>query len=123
VRLLLDAHVSARGVGRPLRRKGHDVLALNEHTTYDDIPDYEVLTLAADQGRILITHDVEDFPPLLREWAVEERSHAGVILVLGIGTNEFGALIDGLSRLLAARPAQRDWIDLCEILSRRRFES
>jgi predicted nuclease of predicted toxin-antitoxin system len=123
VRVLLDAHVSARGVGRPLSRSGHDVLALHEHAIYDDLADHEVLALAAEEGRILITHDVEDFPLLLREWAAEGRSHAGVVLILGIGNHEFGAVVDGLLRLFEARPAQRAWIDLCEVLSRRRFES
>jgi predicted nuclease of predicted toxin-antitoxin system len=123
VRLLLDAHVSARRVGRPLARKGHDVLALSEHAAHEGLDDEDVLMLAAQKRRILITHDIEDFPPILREWATEGRSHAGVILVYGIRQHEFRTVIDGVSLLLAARPDQREWIDLCEALSRHRFES
>jgi hypothetical protein len=122
VRLLLDAHVSARGVGRSLARKGHDVLALSEHAAYEGLDDEDVLMLAAQDGRILVTHDIEDFPPILREWAAEGRSHAGVILVYGIRQHEFRAVIDGVSVLLAARPNQPDCIDVCEALSRDRLE-
>jgi hypothetical protein len=123
VRLLLDAHVSARGVGRPLGRKGYDVLALSEDPARDGLDDEEVLALGAADGRILVTHDVEDFPPILREWAAEGRSHSGVILVYGIRHREFRAVVDGVSVLLAARPDQRKWIDVCEALSPSRFES
>jgi len=123
VRLLLDAHVSARGVGRRLARKGHDVQALSEDPEHEGLDDEEVLALATEQGRILVTHDVEDFPPILREWAAETRSHAGVVLVHGIDHSEFGLVIDGIQRLLADRPAQESWADVCEVLSRRRFES
>jgi len=123
VRLLLDAHVSARGVGRPLGRKGHDVLALSEDPAREGLDDEEVLALGAADGRILVTHDVEDFPPILREWAAEGRSHSGVILVYGIRQHEFRAVVDGVSALLATRPDQRAWNDLCEGVSRHRIES
>ncbi len=77
--------------------------------------------LAAEDRRILVTHDIEDFPPILREWAAEGRSHAGVILVYGIRQHEFGLLIDGLQELFGERPMQQDWADVSEVLSRSRF--
>jgi predicted nuclease of predicted toxin-antitoxin system len=122
VRLLLDAHVSARGVGLHLGRKGHDVLALTDDPAYEGLDDEGVLTLATAEGRILVTHNVADFPPILREWAAESRSHSGVILVHVIDHAEFGLLIDGLHKLLAERPAQPDWIAVSEVLSRSRFD-
>jgi predicted nuclease of predicted toxin-antitoxin system len=123
VRLLLDAHFSARNVGRPLVRLGHDVLALGEEIVHEGLDDEEVLALAAVEQRILVTGDVDDFPPILREWATEGRRHAGVILVYGIRHRQYEALIDGVVALLAARPDQRAWTDICEGLSRHRFES
>ena len=123
MRLLLHAHVSARGVGRPLIRNGHDVLALNEDLAHEGIADEDVLALATASGRILVTHDVEHFPPILREWAAEGRSHAGVILIHGIDHSEFGIVLDGLQMLFTARARQGAWIDVCEALSRGRFES
>jgi Domain of unknown function (DUF5615) len=123
VRLLLDAHVSARGVARPLRRKGHDVVALSEDAAREGLDNEEALELATAERRILVTYDVEDFPPLLREWAAEGRTHSGVILVHGIGHGEFGAVTGGVTKLIAARPAQSDWTDVCEVLSRGRLAS
>lgn len=122
MRLLLDAHVSARRVGRPLARKGHDVLALGEDAAHEGLDDEDVLALATGDQRILVTHDVEDFPPILREWAAEGRSHAGVILVHGIDHSEFGLVLVGVRKLLDARPVQEDWI-VCDVLSRNRVES
>jgi predicted nuclease of predicted toxin-antitoxin system len=122
VRLLLDAHVSVRGVGRALIRDGHDVLALSEYAAHEGLDDEEVLALATAAERVLVTHDVEDFPPILREWGAEGRSHAGVILIHGIGHREFGVVLGGLRMLLNERDTQAAWIDVCEILSRGRLE-
>jgi Domain of unknown function (DUF5615) len=123
VRLLLDAHFSPRNVGRPLVRREHDVLALGEEAVHEGLDDEEVLALAAEEQRILVTGDVDDFLSILRDWAAEARSHAGVILVYGIRHHEYGALVDGVTALLAARPDQGGWTDICEGLSRHRFES
>jgi hypothetical protein len=78
-----------------------------------------LLALAATDKRILVTHDVKDFPPLLREWAEFGRSHAGVVLVYGIGHDEFDVVIRGLEQLLAIRPSQREWVDVAAGLTRR----
>jgi predicted nuclease of predicted toxin-antitoxin system len=118
VRLLLDAHVSARGVGRALIRNGHDVLALSEDAAHEGLDDEEVLALATGDQRILVTHDVEDFPPILREWAAGGRSHAGAILVHGIDHSEFGLVIAGIHRLLDERPTQQGWVGVSEVLTR-----
>jgi nucleoside-diphosphate-sugar epimerase len=123
VRLLLDAHISGRHVGRRLVQKGHDVLALDGSASYEGLSDEEVLALASDERRILLTRNVDDFSALLREWAAESRSHAGVILVFGIRRHEYRLVIDGVLALLSARPAQEAWTDICEALSRSRFES
>ena len=121
MRLLLDAHISPKGVGRPLSRKGHDALSIAEEPLHEGLDNEEVLALAAAEGRILVTHNVADFPPILREWAAESHGHAGVILVHGIDHSEFGLVIDGLQKLFAERPAQQDWVDVSEVLSRNRF--
>jgi hypothetical protein len=118
VRLLLDAHVSGRRVGRALRTHGHDVRALDEERQLEGLPDDEVLALAASEQRILVTHNVADFPPILREWAEASRSHAGVVLVFGIDHNEFELVVRGLQHLLELRPSQEAWLDYPAILNR-----
>jgi predicted nuclease of predicted toxin-antitoxin system len=118
LRLLLDAHVSGRRVGRPLAAVGHDVRPLDQEAALEALDDEEVLTLAAEDRRILVTHNVADFPAILREWAAAGRSHAGVILVYGIGHNEFGVIRRAVKRGLAQRPRQSEWIDLALVVDR-----
>jgi hypothetical protein len=118
VRLLLDAHVSGPVVGRRLEAGGHDVRALDQEPELEGLEDEEVLALATDEGRILVTHNVSDFPRILREWAGAGRSHAGVILVYGIGHAEFDLVLRGIERWLATRPATEGWIDFPAVVDR-----
>lgn len=119
MRLLLDAHVSGRNVGRRLAQNGHDVRALDQEPALEGLDDDHVLALAATEQRILVTHNVADFPRILREWAAAQRAHAGVILVYGIDHSEFGPIAHGIERWLQLRPAEADWRDFPAILDRR----
>lgn len=117
MRILLDAHVSGRRVGRALRTGGHDVLALDQDETLSRLPDGEVLALAAQEHRVVVTFNVSDFARLAREWAEARRSHAGLILVTDPRTGQ-GAIGRRLEQVLAARPDQEEWIDRVEFLGR-----
>lgn len=86
MRLLLDANLSPKRIGRLLERQGHDVLSLVADPTLSSLDDPEVLVLAADEHRILVTRNARDFAPLLREWAEAGRQHAGCILDDAYGT-------------------------------------
>lgn len=111
MRILLDAHISGRTVGKSLVEGGHDVRALDPDPDLEGLSDPEVLQLAAAERRVLVTANIRDFEPLLREWAGEGRSHAGVILVPSSVRNEaFGVLISGLEETLADTD-QEEWID------------
>jgi predicted nuclease of predicted toxin-antitoxin system len=118
MKLLLDAHISGRTVGKALGEGGHDVRALDSEPELEGLSDPEVLQLAAAEGRILVTANIRDFEPLLREWAGERRSHAGVILVPSSVRNEaFGALISGVQETIAGT-TQEDWLDRVEWIQR-----
>jgi predicted nuclease of predicted toxin-antitoxin system len=119
VRLLLDAHVSGPNVGRRLEHGGHDVRALDQEPALEGLDDDEVLTLAASEQQILVTHNIADFPRILREWATAQRSHAGVILVYGIDHSEFAVVIRGIELWLETRSDHTDWRDLAVVLDRR----
>jgi hypothetical protein len=118
MRLLLDAHVSGRSVGRPLTEKGHDVRALDREPEHEGLDDEDVLELATEDERILVSHNVADFPEILRDWAAAERSHAGAILMYGIDHSEFGLVRRGIERWLNVRPRQKDWFDFCAVVNR-----
>jgi len=118
MRLLLDAHVSGPSVGRRLEHAGHDVRALDQEPALEGLDDDEVLALATAEGRILVTHNVSDFPHIPREWASSGRTHAGVILVYGIGHNEFDLVVRGIERWLDVYHDQSDWTDLPAVVDR-----
>ncbi len=112
MRLLLDANLSGRRIGRALREEGHDVFALGEHPELDGLTDHEVLALAVKQARIVITRNSKDFAPLLREWASESRDHAGCILIWTLGHHQFGPILRGIRGALEDRPRQREWVNV-----------
>src|SRR5215210_4487942 len=111
MKILLDAHISGRTVGKALIEGGHDIRALDSEPELEGYSDPEVLQLAAAEGRVLVTANIRDFEPLLREWAGESRPHAGVILVPRSVRNEaFGVLISGVEEAIAGTD-QEEWVD------------
>ncbi|MGH9247890.1 MAG: DUF5615 family PIN-like protein [Acidimicrobiales bacterium] len=116
MRLLLDANLSPKRIGTPLEKRGHDVLSLASDAALGALDDPEVLELAAEQDRILVTRNSRDFAPLLRGWAEADRHHAGCILIWTLGHHEFGAIIKGVTALLRDRPDAQQWRDLAVAL-------
>jgi predicted nuclease of predicted toxin-antitoxin system len=112
LRLVLDANLSPKRIGGPLAKRGYDVLSLASDAALGALDDPQVLELAAEQARILVTRNARDFAPLLREWAEADRHHAGCILIWTLAHHEFGAIIRGVSRLLDDRPDAGHWRDL-----------
>ena len=116
MRILLNAHISGRTVGKALIEGGHDVRALDSEMELEGLSDPEVLELAATEGRVLVTANIRNFEPILREWAGESRSHAGLILVPSSVRNEsFGVLISGVEETLM-NTRQAGWVDRVEWL-------
>jgi predicted nuclease of predicted toxin-antitoxin system len=116
VRLLLDANMSPRRIGGPLRAGGHDVLALAEDATFEGLADPLVLELAAQQSRILVTRDSRDFALLAREWTERQRPNAGMILIWTLDHARLGAIVAGGERLIDQWPTQERWRDLVAAL-------
>jgi predicted nuclease of predicted toxin-antitoxin system len=118
VRLLLDAHVSGRRIGSALADAGHDVRALDQEPALEGIGDEHVLSLAAEEQRVLVTFDVADFPAIAGEWAQAGRGHAGLLLVHGFTHRQFGAVARAVLAELERRPGAEDWRNLSLIASR-----
>lgn len=118
MKLMLDAHLSGRAVGKALAEGGHEVRALDSESELEGMEDPAVLELASAESRVLVTANVSDFEPLLKEWAEEGRSHAGVILVPSSVPNEaFGVLIRGIRKTLGVL-SREDWANRVEWLRR-----
>ena len=116
MRVLLDAQISGRHIGQPLRSRGHDVLALIEDDELSTLSDEDVMVLAAQEQRIVVTSNVRHFVPIARRWNEVGMNHAGVILVTH-GHQSYGEILRGLDGLFGGRPEQRDWIDRVEFLA------
>lgn len=112
MRLLLDANLSPKRIGSALEKLGHDVVSLASDPGLGALDDPQVLELAAEQDRILITRNSRDFAPLLREWSAGGRHHAGCILIWTLGHHQFGAIIEAVDGLLAVHPDPEQWQDL-----------
>ena len=118
MRILLDAHISGRTIGKALIEDGHELRALDSEVELEGLSDPAVLELASDEGRILVTANIRDFEPLLREWAGESRPHSGVILIPSSVRNEaFGVLIADVKKTLAGT-AQEEWSNRVEWIRR-----
>lgn len=118
MRLLLDAHVSARRIGSALRERGHDVLAVAEERDLDGCPDGELLELASSEQRVLVTFDAADFPRICHEWLELRRPHHGCAVLVGIRHHEFGAIMRALDAAFDARPDPHEWHELLVFVSR-----
>jgi nucleoside-diphosphate-sugar epimerase len=67
MKLMLDAHLSGRAVGKALVESGHDVRALDSESVLEGMEDPAVLELDFAESRVLVTANVSDFEPLLRK--------------------------------------------------------
>jgi hypothetical protein len=118
MRLLLDGHFS-QVVSRPLRASDIDAFTLDEwhDGSYRDFADPVILAAAAAEVRTLVTYDEKSIPDILRAWAMDGRSHAGVVFVNNrtIRQNDFGGLIRALRALVEER-GDEDWQDRVEHL-------
>jgi hypothetical protein len=118
VRLFLDAHVSGRRIADTLRQSGHDVRAADEERALDGWSDDDLLALATNEGRIMVTFNVHDFPLIVRRWSEASRQHAGCAILVGIDHSEFGVILRVLDATLTARPRQQEWRNYACFVSR-----
>lgn len=86
--------------------------ALDQDPALEGVQDEDVLALASQEDRILVTQDFHDFPAILRDWAGARRSHTGAIIVYGIDHSEFELIIRGVQRWVQLYPEPASWADL-----------
>lgn len=110
LRLLLDADMSSRSLVRILIGRGHDVVAAGLRDDLKQLDDPLLFAVAQAQERVVITHNVRDFPGILADWAEGGRSHHGCILS-HLPTNAFAEMRRRFDGWFASFPDRRDWID------------
>ncbi|MGB7190184.1 MAG: DUF5615 family PIN-like protein [Acidobacteriaceae bacterium] len=115
LKLLLDEHISP-DVAKGLRRR-HAGLMIRGLVEWEDgsflgQEDSVCLEEAFHQGFTLVTYDRRTIPPLLKRWAEEAHSHAGVIFVdeKTISPADIGGLVKALASL-AKETRSWNWTD------------
>jgi hypothetical protein len=103
VRLLLDEHYSPK-IAIELRERGYDVASVTERDDLRGLGDRELWSLASAEGRALMTENVADFMPLVREAAAQGERHFGVVFTsprsLPRGPRTIGVYVERLDALL-----------------------
>jgi hypothetical protein len=108
IRFLADAdfnHAIVKGCRR--QEPAMDFLTANE-AKLEGIPDPDVLALAAEQDRILVTHDRQTMPRHFAEFLMSGRSCPGVFLVSQHAS--IADVIDALVLVWVASDAQ-EWVN------------
>ena len=118
MRLFLDAQVSGRRIAEALRDAGLEMRAADEERALDGWSDADLLALASQEGRIMVTFNVLDFPHIAQRWAEEGWHHSGCAILVGVDHSEFGTILRVLRDAFAFRPHQESWRDYTTFLSR-----
>jgi hypothetical protein len=112
LKLLFDEHISrdvAIGLRRGNRRIVVHAMAEWEDGNFLGQDDAACLREAKSQKLTLVTYDRRTIPPLLKTWAEEGRSHAGVIFVdeKSIAPSDIGGLVWALATVIKEA---RNWV-------------
>ena len=113
LKLLLDEHISpktARGLRRRFPRLRVFPLAEFERGRLLGCDDATCLREAAAHGFTIVTYDRRTIPPLLKAWAEEGATPAGVIFVdeKTVAPSDIGGLVNALSELVRTM-LHEDW--------------
>lgn len=74
--------------------------------------DPQVMEMAAQERRILVTGNAKHFSPILRTWAEAGLHHSGCILLWGFRSEDFGQILRVVRGALVAYPSAAQWRDL-----------
>lgn len=122
LKLLLDEHISpdvAAGLSRRICGLTIRSMVEWEGGSFLGQEDSVCLQEAFAQGLTLVTYDRRTIPPLLKRWAEEAHSHAGVIFVdeKTISPADIGGLVKALA-MLVKQARTWDWTNRIVFLRR-----
>ena len=111
MKLLLDEMLSP-AIARALRARGHDVEAIKGHPDLEGLPDADVVAVARNEQRAIVTSNVRDFRPIHVELITPGGAgHAGFVFVpttYRLTKADIGRLVAALELKLADYPADLD---------------
>jgi hypothetical protein len=119
VRLCLDEHYS-REIAAQLRQAGHDVDAVQGRPELVQLADADLLSVMTSERRALLTENVADFDPLLRQLAARGESHYGVIYSsprsMPPSRNTIGMFVERLDEILRSHAGDDAFVNRVEWL-------
>jgi hypothetical protein len=114
VKLCLDEHYS-REIAAQLRHAGHDVDSLQGRPELIQLPDADLLSVMTSDRRALLTENVADFDPLLKQLAARGERHYGVIYSsprsMPRSRNTIGVFVEGLDEILRSHAGDDDFVN------------
>jgi hypothetical protein len=120
VRLCLDEHYSPR-IAADLCELGHDVASVKERPELESLPDAELLAVMTTEKRALLTENVHDFAPLIRQIAADGHDHYGIVYSASASMprsrNTIGLFVTTLGELLQRFPGDDDFVNRTEWLN------
>ena len=114
MKLCLDEHYSPQ-IAVDLREAGHDVVSVKERPELESLGDAELLAVMIAERRALLTENVADFAPLIRQMAAVGESHHGIVYSssrsMPRSRSTIGMFVDALAELVRRFPGDDDFVD------------
>jgi hypothetical protein len=111
LKLWLDEMLSP-AIARALRVRGHNVEAIKEHSDWAGLADLDVVALARNEHRAIVTTNLRDFRPLHAELITPgSAGHSGFVFVpvsFRLTKAGIGRLVTALEEKLATYPGEHD---------------
>ena len=120
MKLCLDEHYAIQIAG-DLRDRGYDVECVKERPELIRLSDAELLTTMQGERRALLTENVADFAPLIRQIVAAGESHFGIVYTsnrsMPRSRDTIGLYVDALDELMRRFPGDNDFVDRVEWLA------
>lgn len=110
---LTDAHISL-SVAEQIKAKRPEIVIFSLHDwrsgTFLNADDDVILTAALEENLTIVTYDQRTIAPLVMQWAIEGRDHAGVVFIddKSIAQADVGSKVRALLTLWD-KTHEQDW--------------
>jgi predicted nuclease of predicted toxin-antitoxin system len=116
IRLYLDADVDVK-LAANLRRAGYDCVSARE-VGNAALDDETQIVFATNEGRVLLTHNIQDFVPIFERWWHANRNHPGIVVSQQIPLGELQQRVMRLLDTVTADEMKNNLRNLAEFAER-----
>jgi predicted nuclease of predicted toxin-antitoxin system len=116
IRLYLDADVDVK-LAANLRKAGYDCVSARQ-VGNAALDDESQMIFAANEGRVLVTHNIRDFAPIFERWWHSDRCHPGIVVSQQIPLGELQRRIMRLLDTVTADEMENNLRNLGEFAER-----